>query len=218
MKQLLIATTNPAKLEELKIGLRELENLGIKLISLNDVGVEKYPEETGKTFQENSLLKAKFYGKLTSLPTVADDGGLIIPYLGNGPGVRSRRWPGYETSDEELINYTLLHLKGVKLADRTAYLETCVTFYSEVHPRGVIQDKPLSHPGGETIFSEQEKIKGHIAEIPTGRPTNGYPFRALFIVDEFNKYYDELTPEEHDKINHRLKALKRLVNKILSVL
>ena len=202
MKKILIATTNLAKLEELKIGLRELENLGIKLISLNDVGVEKYPEETGKTFQENSLLKAKFYGKLTSLPTVADDGGLIIPYLGNGPGVRSRRWPGYETSDEELINYTLLHLKGVKLADRTAYLETCVTFYSEVHPRG-----------DQTIF-EQEKIKGHIAKKPTGRPTNGYPFRGLFIVDKFNKYYEELTEEEHQQVNHRLKALKRLTKRI----
>ncbi|MFH0979582.1 MAG: non-canonical purine NTP pyrophosphatase [Candidatus Roizmanbacteria bacterium] len=199
MKQLLIATTNSAKLEELKIGLKKLKNLGIRLLSLNDVGVEKDPEETGKTFQENSLLKAKFYAKLTGLPTIADDGGLIIPYLGGGPGVKSRRWPGYEASDEELINYTLLHLIGVKLADRTAYLETCVTFFD---------------PKTNTRVSEQEKIKGFIAEKPTGRPTNGYPFRALFIVDEFNKYYDELTPEEHDKINHRLKALKRLTKRI----
>lgn len=212
MKRLLIATHNSAKLEELKIGLRELKNLGIKLFSLNDVGVEKDPEETGKTFQENSLLKAKFYGKLTGLPTVADDGGLIIPYLGNGPGVRSRRWPGYEASDEELISYTLLHLRGVKLADRTAYLETCVCFYlPKEHPQGGRTD---SLRVKDILIFEQEKIKGHIAEKPTGRPTNGYPFRALFIVDEFNKYYDELTPEEHDRINHRFKALKRLTKRI----
>jgi len=202
-KKILIATTNSAKLEELKTGLKELENLGIKLFSLNDVGVEKDPEETGKTFQENSLLKAKFYGKLADLPTIADDGGLIIPYLGNGPGVKSKRWPGYEASDEELINHTLLHLKGVKLTDRTAYLETCVTFFD---------------PKTQIVLFEQEKIKGHIAEKPTGRPTNGYPFRALFIVDKYNKYYDELTEEEHDKINHRFIALKRLTKRIKTLL
>lgn len=148
-------------------------------------------------------MKAKFYGKLTGLPTITDDGGLIIPYLGNEPGVRSRRWPGYEADDKELISYTLLHLRGVKLADRTAYLETCVTFFD---------------PKTSIFFSEQKKIKGHIAEKPTKRATNGYPFRALFIINKFNKYYDELTPVEHDRINHRLKALKRLTKRIKDLL
>jgi len=74
------------------------------------------------------------------------------------------------------------------------------------------------HPKGDQIIFEQEKIKGHIAEKPTGRPTNGYPFRALFIVDEFNKYYDELTEAEHDKINHRYRALKKLTIKIKNLL
>jgi XTP/dITP diphosphohydrolase len=206
MKRLLIATHNPAKLEELKFGLKELEIQGIKLISLNDVRIEEEPEETGKTFQGNSELKARFYAKLTGLPTIADDGGLIIPYLNGGPGVKSRRWPGYEASDKELIDYTLLHLKGLKKSDRIAYLETCVTFFMPGHPKG------------DQIIFEQEKIKGHIAEKPTGRPTNGYPFRALFIVDEFNKYYDELTEAEHDKINHRYRALKKLTIKIKNLL
>lgn len=215
IRKLLIATHNPAKLEELKIGLKELENLGIKLISLNDVGVGEEPEETGKTFQENSILKAKFYGKLTGLPTIADDGGLIIPYLNNSPGVKSRRWPGYEANDEKLIKFTLDNLRGCTGTKRTAYLETCVTFYlPKIHPRGVIKDNPKFHPRGDIFISVQEKIKGHIAEKPTGRPTNGYPFRALFIVDEFNKYYDELTPEEHNRINHRYRALKKLTKRI----
>lgn len=203
MKKILIATHNPAKLEELKFGLYELERLGIKLVSLNDVGVEKKPEETGKTFQENSKLKARFYARLTGLSTIADDGGLIIPYLGNGPGVKSRRWPGYEASDQELIDYTLLHLKGLKKTDRTAYLETCVTFFN---------------PETNNLLFEQEKIKGYIADKPTGRPTNGYPFRALFIVDKLGKYYDELTKEEHDKVNHRYRALKKLTKRIKDLL
>ncbi|MBI5127632.1 hypothetical protein HZA76_04220 [Candidatus Roizmanbacteria bacterium] len=207
MKKLLIATHNPAKLEELRSGLKELENKDIKLITLNDVGVEEDPEETGTTFRENSELKAKFYGKLTGLPTIADDGGLIIPYLNNGPGVKSKRWPGYEAGDQELIDYTLFNLRGCTGTKRNAFLETCVTFFMPGD----------SSQGDQTIF-EQEKIKGHISEKPTGRPTNGYPFRALFIVDEFNKYYDELTLNEHDKINHRFKALKKLTKRIKDLL
>jgi len=207
VKKILIATHNRAKLEEIKLGLKELENQGIRLLSLTDVGVEKKPEETGKTFRENSILKAKFYGNLTGLPTIADDGGLIIPYLHNAPGVKSRRWPGYEASDQQLIDYTLINLRGYQGKKRTAFLETCLCFYTQVHPPGVLG-----------CFFEQEKIKGYIAEKPTGRSTNGYPFRGLFIVDEFNKYYEELTPEEHEKINHRIKALKRLTNRIKNLI
>ncbi|MCL4364527.1 non-canonical purine NTP pyrophosphatase [Patescibacteria group bacterium] len=199
MKKLLIATHNPAKTIEIKSALNELKKQGVELLTLNDVGVEKEPEETGKTFQENSALKAKFYSKLTNLATIADDGGLIIPFLGNAPGVRSRRWPGYEAGDQELIDYTLSHLKNAGGDERTAFLETCVTFF---------------YPPTGQIFFEQEKIKGHIAEIPSPRPTNGYPYRALFVVDEFGKYYDELTREEHDKINHRYKALRKLTKRI----
>ncbi len=203
MKRLLIATHNPAKLEELKIGLKELEKLDIKLITLNDVGVEEDPEETGLTFEENSVLKAKFYGKLTNLPTIADDGGLVIPYLKGGPGVKSKRWPGYEASDQELIDFTLYNLRGCMGTKRTAYLETCISFFD---------------PKTNRVLFEQEKVKGFIAEKPTGRATNGYPFRALFIVSEFNKYYDELTPDEHDRINHRFKALKTLTKRIKDLL
>lgn len=199
MKKIVVATHNLAKIEELKFGLRELESKGIKLLTLNDVRVEEEPEESGSTFKENAEIKARFYSKLTGLPTIADDGGLIIPYLNNEPGVRSRRWLGRDATDEELIQYTLHNLYGVKDDDRTAYLETCVCFFD-----------PIS----EKIFYEQEKVKGHIAEKATGRPTNGYPFRALFVVDEFNKYYDELNKKEHDIINHRFKALKRLTKKI----
>lgn len=216
VKQVLIATHNQAKLAELKFGLKDLEKQGVKIVSLKDLQIKANPQETGKTFQENSEIKARYYGNLTGLPTVADDGGLIIPYLNNEPGVKSRRWLGYEASDEELIQHTIVHLKGVQKDDRTAYLQTCICFYlpASTHPR--IVQAQNSHPAsaGGIILCEQEKIKGHIAEKPSPRRIDGYPYRALFIVERFNKYYDELTEDEHQQINHRLKALRRLVKRI----
>lgn len=197
LKKILIATTNCAKLKEIKQGLTPLEKLGIKILNLNDLTINKKPKETGKTFKENAKLKAKFYAKLTKLPTIADDGGLIIPFLNNQPGVKSRRWLGYEASDEELINFTLKKLKNLPFEKRKAYLETCVCFY---------------HPQKKLFLYQQEKIEGYIAKKPSPRRIEGYPFRALFIVKKFNKYYDELTEEEHEEINHRLKAVKKLIN------
>lgn len=195
MEKILLATTNKAKIKELKRGLKELENQGIKILTLKDFRMDKKPKETGKTFCENAEIKAKFYGDLTRTPTIADDGGLLIPFLNNQPGVKSRRWLGYEASDEELIAYTLKKLNNFTKKHRLAYLETCVFFYN---------------PITKEHFCHQEKIKGYIAKKPSGKATDGYPFRALFIVEKFNKYYDELTEEEHYQINHRLKALKKL--------
>ncbi|MEK7634118.1 MAG: non-canonical purine NTP pyrophosphatase [Patescibacteria group bacterium] len=200
MKKILIASTNPAKIVEIKFGLKGLQKQGIEILTLNDVKIgDSEPEETGKTFQENSLIKAKYYANLTHLPVLSDDGGLIIPYLNNEPGVKSRRWLGRDASDEELIDHTLHNLRGCTSPKRTAYLETCLCFYN---------------PQTNELIYETEKIKGRIAEKASGRLTNGYPFRALFIVDEFNKYYDELTEKEHHQINHRLKALKKLTKRI----
>lgn len=203
LKALLLATHNQAKLEELKIGIKPLIKKGVKIVALSDLNIKKNPKETGKNFEENAKLKAKFYGDLTGYPTIADDGGLIIPFLNNEPGVKSRRWLGYEANDEELIIYTLQRLKGLPKEKRTAYLQVCLCFYN---------------PKTKKAIYEQEKIKGYIAQKPSGKATNGYPFRALFIFDKYNKYYDELTKEEHLQINHRLKALRGLVDRLIASL
>jgi len=200
VKKILIASTNPGKITEIKIGLQKLEKLGIKILTLNDVRVgENQPEETGKTFQENAFIKAKFYADLIHLPVLSDDGGLIIPYLNNEPGVKSRRWLGYDADDEELIKFTLSNLRTCTGPKRTAYLETCLCFYD---------------PQTNKVIYETEKISGRISTIPSTIIIPGYPYRAIFIVDKFNKYYDELTGEEHQQVNHRLIALKRLTKKI----
>jgi len=199
VKKILVATGNPGKSKEIVQGLKPLVNKGLKVLSLKDLKIKEKIEETGKTFRKNSLLKARFFSKLTNLPTIADDGGLVIPYLNNKPGVLSRRWPGYEASDNKLIEFCLNKLRGVKKINRTAYLETCITFFVPGHPKGV---------------QAQKRIKGRIAQKPSPKRVKGYPFRALFIVDKYNKYYDNLTKEEHQLVNHRLKAIEKLVSKI----
>ncbi|MGB9883299.1 MAG: non-canonical purine NTP pyrophosphatase [Microgenomates group bacterium] len=212
MKQILVATTNPAKIEEIIYGLKTFLKEKIQILRLNDVEVEEKPEEIGATFCQNASIKARFYGEKTKLPTIADDGGLIIPYLNNEPGVKSRRWLGYDASDQELIDYTLKRLKNVSFKKRVAYLQTCLCFYLP-YQFNLSEKENQQH-----IFFETEKIKGYIAQKPSNKPTNGYPFRALFIVEKFNKYYDELTEQEHQKINHRLIAIKKLVKKIKNIL
>lgn len=201
--KILIATHNPGKLKELQKGLSILENKSHQLVSLKKFSIDKEPKETGKTFQENSLLKAKYYAQLSQLPTIADDGGLGIHILNGGPGVKSRRWPGYEATDEELIQYTLEKLKKYHRNNRSAYLQTSITFYD---------------PKIKKTFSDTERIDGYIAEIPSNKRIKGYPFRALFIVKRFNKYYDDLTEKEHEEINHRLKAARRLAKRIANLI
>jgi XTP/dITP diphosphohydrolase len=201
MKRLLIATHNPAKLEELKEGAKPLIDHGVEVVTLKYLNVKGEPKETGKTFGENALIKALFYARLTGLPTIADDGGMMIEAFCGAPGVKSRRWIGHAANDKELIAYTLRKMRDVPQEKRTAHLRTCICFY-----------EPQSKSG----LCEKEEIKGYVAKKISGNPSHGYPYRALFVVDEFNKYYDELTPRQHHQINHRLKAMRRLTAKIIA--
>lgn len=195
--QLLIATHNPAKKQELREGFNSLPNL--TLLSLDDLHISADPEETGKTFFENAQLKARYFTKLSSLPTVADDGGIEIDCLKGEPGVHSKRWLGRDATDVEMIEYTLQKLKDVPGEKRTAHFTVCLYFIN-----------PMS--GFETSVSES--VNGIIALTPSRFARKGFPYRALFIVDKYNKYYDELTEQEHNDVNHRLRAVQKLIQKI----
>ncbi|MGA2968005.1 MAG: non-canonical purine NTP pyrophosphatase, partial [Candidatus Levyibacteriota bacterium] len=95
--RLLIATKNQGKVGEFKEFLKDLP---FEIVSLKDISIKEDIEENGKTYQENSQKKALFFAKLTSLPTIADDGGIEIVALNNDPGIKSRRWLGHEATDE----------------------------------------------------------------------------------------------------------------------
>jgi XTP/dITP diphosphohydrolase len=195
--KILIGSTNKGKIEEMRKIIKSVLN-DVEIFSPDDFKISEEPDENGKTFEENSLIKAKFYYDLTKIPTIADDGGLEIYSLNNEPGVLSRRWPGYEASDEELIKLTLEKLKNFRnKEERKACLKTCVTYFD-----------------GKKILQEVEKIEGYIAFEPCNKIEKGYPFRSLFIVLPLEKYFIELTEEEHEKFNHRKKALIRILEKV----
>jgi len=99
VKKLLIATKNQGKVGEFKEFLKDLP---FKIVSLKDLKIKEDIDEDGKTYEENSQKKALFFAKLTNLPVISDDGGIEIDALNGAPGVRSRRWLGYEATDEEL--------------------------------------------------------------------------------------------------------------------
>src|SRR3989344_3346587 len=130
MTKLLIATTNPGKLAELS---RFLADIPMNLVNLKDLDITDTVEETGNTFEENAILKARYYCKKSGLPTLADDGGFEIDAPGGEPGVKSHRWihGDREDTDEELIAYTFEKMKGIQ--KRGAQLRAVLAF---VTPEG----------------------------------------------------------------------------------
>src|SRR5712692_5397915 len=110
MRTLLLATSNPHKLEEFRAILSDLH---LKLVSLSDLHLDFEVEETGTTFAENAELKARTYAQVSGMLTLADDSGLEIDALGGTPGVLSARYLGRETSYEERFRSILEQLKGL---------------------------------------------------------------------------------------------------------
>lgn len=191
--KLLVATKNLGKARE----IGEILGGYFEVVSLRDLPNAPDVEETGKTFEENAVLKAKKYCEWSKTPTVADDAGLEIDYLNGEPGVKSRRWLDYEMTDQDMIDTALEKLKGVPKEKRTAHL-VAIGAYCD----------------GKNLMIERGSIDGYIVEKQTVECEPGYPFRAIFIVSRFNKLYQDLTHEEHEQINHRRTLYLKLVAKI----
>src|SRR5882724_9435877 len=163
MKKLLIATTNKGKLHELSLFLKDLP---LQLVSLRDVGITDEPEENGKDYTENSQIKALFYSKKSGLPAIADDGGLEIMALGGAPGLRSHRWLGPDTTEEDIVVHMKKLAKTLPDDNRQAFFKTVVT---------------LAFPDGK-VKSFPGVVEGIIAKEPSSKYEPGYPYRTFFFV------------------------------------
>jgi len=201
MKKLLVATTNIGKLKEIS---RFLSDLPVEIVSLKDVDIKDDVEETGGSYLENSRIKALFYAKKSNLPAIADDGGLEIAALGGAPGVKSKRWLGENSTEQDIVNHMINISKELPDNNRKAFFKTVISF---------------ALPDGK-VWSVSGEVEGIIAEKPYLKLLKGYPYRSFFYLPQIEKYYheDQLTEEEEKEYNHRYKAINKLKPTIIKKL
>jgi XTP/dITP diphosphohydrolase len=195
---LLLATRNPGKLAELQRILDAELGLGrVRLIGLADVEAYQERPETGRTFAENALLKAREGVRHTGLATVADDSGLTVDALNGMPGVLSARWSGRTdadqvTRDRANNDLVLAQISDVDDAHRGAAF-VCVA--------------ALVLPDGSE-FTVEGVMRGHLIRSPRG--SGGFGYDPIFVADGYERTSAELTPDEKDAISHRGRALRAL--------
>ena len=201
MNKVLLATRNQKKLVELQ---RILDGaLGahrIALLGLDDV--PEYPElpETGLTFGENALIKAREGCRRTELPTIADDSGLAVDALNGMPGVFSARWSGKHGDDRANLQLVLDQIADVPDEQRAASFVCTVA---------------LVLPGGKEHLVDGRQ-SGRVLRAPRG--DGGFGYDPIFLGDGQERTNAELTPQEKDAVSHRGKALRELAKLVAKVL
>jgi XTP/dITP diphosphohydrolase len=220
MKPLLVATTNPAKLDEYRLLLRGYD---LAPLSLREAGLDdRAPEETGATFIENALLKARFYFARANLPTIADDGGLMVDALGGEPGVRSHRWlagdaAAHRDLDRALADEVIRRMAGVEPARRGARLRAAAALVYREHGRehGREHERGAGHEDGQGRGRIHERVseaalEGVIANRVWPRMRKGFPYRAVLFLPERGCYLGELSDEDAARLSQRRAVLEGL--------
>jgi XTP/dITP diphosphohydrolase len=189
MPELLLASQNPGKLAEMR---KLVTGLPFRVVGPREIGITEAPEETGRTFLENAILKARYYAGRSGLLTVADDSGLSVDALDGGPGLYSSRFGGEGASDADRNRLLLEKLRGIPRDKRGARFTSAVA---------VVR-------GGDVLFEAQEDVEGLIAEETKG--PNGFGYDPLFFYSPFGRTFGETRPEDKDRVSHRGKAFARL--------
>ncbi len=197
--KLIYGTSNKGKLQEIKDFFKN-NKIDAEILSLKDINFNEEIEENGKTFEENSLIKAKAIKEFCNRNgineiIITDDAGLCVDALGGRPGVYSARYAGDHAPQELTINKLLNEMKDVPEEKRSARMVCVLT--------AILKD-------GEKIVARGE-TKGRIAKEPG--PMGKLTYGPIFISDEFGKVMNELTPEQL-KHTHREKALIELLEKL----
>lgn len=190
MQKIVLATGNQGKVKELNQMLAQAD---IQIIAQTELNVSE-ADETGLTFVENAILKARNACAQTGLPAIADDSGLEVDYLKGAPGIYSARYAGSQATDQDNLNKLLDTLKGVPEAERTARFQ-CVLVY-------------LRHEDDPTPLICQGTWHGRITTDASG--SNGFGYDPVFWVEEQNCTSADLPPETKNKLSHRGQALAQL--------
>ena len=189
MSDLLLASQNPGKLNEMRL---LVEGLPFRVVGPRELGLLEAPDETGTTFRENAAIKALAYARLSGRLTVADDSGLSVDALGGAPGLYSSRFGGEGASDRDRNLLLLEKLRGQPFERRGARFTSAVAVAR----------------GGELLFQAQESVLGFIADDMRGE--NGFGYDPLFFFPPFGRTFGETLREEKDRVSHRGKAFARL--------
>lgn len=192
--ELLIATKNAGKIKELE---KMLADLPLHLRSLKDFPNAFEPEETGATFVENAVLKAKSYALQTTLFALADDSGLEVEALDGAPGIFSARYAGANAGDEQRIEKLLEELNETRSENRRARFVCAVAFADKT---GAIKFVEEGFCGGKIAFAR--------------RGTNGFGYDPIFIPDGFAETFGELSGDVKRRISHRSRALNKIIQQI----
>ena len=182
--KLVLASKNAKKLVEMQ---EILSHLGVEVCLQSEVGVDVDVEETGTTFEENSLLKARAVMEASGLPAIADDSGLCVDALNGAPGVYSARYGGEGLDDVGRYRLLLKNMRGMPRAARFVSVITCC------------------FPNGDVLTSRGE-CPGTIAFAPQGE--GGFGYDPIFFIPPLKKTFAQLNAEEKNAISHRGKALE----------
>jgi XTP/dITP diphosphohydrolase len=191
-RRMLIATTNPGKIREIR---KILADVPADLVTLADLPAIDEPEETGATFAENARLKALYYAAATGLPSVADDSGIEIDALDRAPGVHSARWHGYDYAVKFAKIYELLAAKGVPAS--TARFVACVAFAED----------------GRLAFESRGVVEGTIAPEPKG--SHGFGYDPIFFYPPLGCTLAEVDGDAKALVSHRGAAFRKFRDYLL---
>lgn len=196
MRELVVATTNRGKFAEITHHLAPLVR---RILPLWEIPSPPEIVESGETFRENALIKARALSRVTSMPVLADDSGLVVDALGGKPGVRSARYAGEGATDGENNEKLLREMERVPDGERRAAF-VCVM--------------ALVFPDGRELTTEG-RVEGTILRAPRG--AGGFGYDPLFLVEGYDRTMAELSLDEKNLISHRGRALDRLVESLKNI-
>ncbi len=199
-KRLVIATRNAGKIAEFRRILDAISQGAVELVGLGEFENLVDVEETGATFEENALLKARYTAQMTGLPSISDDSGLCVDALDGAPGIFSARWAGAHGNDKANLEKILEELKDVPDRERGAHF-ICAT--------------ALVMPDGREVVKE-ERFEGSILRSPVG--DQGFGYDPIFSPLGMQISSAQMSAEEKDAVSHRGKSLRAIAPHVIEML